>query len=367
MRRFVSILIAMATLLCVFPFAIVSSALKYNGFTYEVVNKYVNITGYSGTANQITIPAKIDSKAVKGIKDSAFKNNKTITKVVVSTGVETIGASVFENCTKLNEISLPNTVIKIGEKAIYNTAYYNNKSNWKLKRIAGDNSSGVGTSDMGPAFSWEDVIAPTLEYLYLGTALIECEYSGEYNIKEGTTVIADYAFKKSSGAKVIGLPKSLKGIGDYAFANSSKLEDVTISKSISYVGKNAFHKNVMIVGYTDTAAEKSAKENGNQFYPLNYKGLYEIYGDWYYMGKGGIDESFTGFIEHTNGKWYYVKDGAVDKSYIGLVKHTDGEWYHINKGVVVFNYTGISKYDKKWYYMQNGELNKTYTGLVKHT
>ena len=232
MKKLISIILSIAVLLCIFSFNLSSFALSYNGFSYEIKNEKVIITGYSGSEQNITIPAQINGKTVIKIENNAFKDNTNLTSIIISDGVEDIGDSAFENCTKLATITLPQTITHIGEKAIYNTAYYNNKNNWKLKRDVEDNNSGVGSSNVGPTFAWEDVLAPVLEYLYLGTALIECEYSGGYNIKKGTTVIADYAFKKSVNATKIQFPESLIAIGKHSFDGCISLKTFDISENV---------------------------------------------------------------------------------------------------------------------------------------
>ena len=230
MKKPISIMLSIVMLLCVFSFNLPSFALSYNGFSYEIQNEKVVITGYNGAETKLTIPAQIDSKSVIKIENNAFKDNKNFTSVTISEGIEDVGESAFENCTSLAIITLPKTVTHIGKNAIFNTAYYNNKDNWKLKRVEEDTdlSIGSGTQETIP---WEDILAPTLEYLYLGTALIECEYSGFYRIKQGTTVVADYAFQKSTGAQRIEFPQSLIAIGKHAFDGCVSLENFDIPEN----------------------------------------------------------------------------------------------------------------------------------------
>ena len=218
-------------LLCLFTFATPSFALSYEGFSYEIQNEKVIITGYSGSEQNLTIPFEIDEKIVAKIENNAFKDNKNLISVTISEGVEDIGNSAFENCTNLSTITLPATITHIGKNAIYNTAYYNDESNWKLKRKNEDVDVNIGSGTQ-ETMPWEDVLAPTLEYLYLGTALIECEYSGIYKIKKDTTVIADYAFMKSVDAKKIEFPTSLIAIGKHAFDGCVSLENFDISESV---------------------------------------------------------------------------------------------------------------------------------------
>lgn len=224
MKKSISVFLSIVMLLCAFSFNLPSFALTFGDYSYEIQNEKIVITGYNGTSTQLTIPAEIDGKSVVKINDNAFKDNENLKSVTISEGVEDIGTSAFENCTSLATISLPATVTHIGKNAIYNTAFYNNKNNWKLKR---ENTSGgnvsVGGSGVQDTVQWEDILAPVLEYLYLGTALIHCEYEGVYYIKDGTTVVADYAFAGCENAKEITFPRSLLAIGQYAFDGCESL------------------------------------------------------------------------------------------------------------------------------------------------
>ena len=231
MKKLISIMLSIVMLLCVFSFSLPSFALSYEGFSYEIQNEKVVITGYSGSDKNLTIPAQIDGKSVMKIENNAFRDNKNLISVNISDGIEDIGDSAFENCTSLTTITLPQTITHIGKNAIFNTAYYNNKDNWKLKRVVTDTDLNIGSGTQ-ETISWEDILAPTLQYLYLGTALIECEYSGIYNIKRGTTVIADYAFQKSVNAKKIQFPQSLIAIGKHTFDGCVSLENFEISENV---------------------------------------------------------------------------------------------------------------------------------------
>lgn len=231
MKKLISIILSITILLCVFSFDLPSFALSYNGFSYEIQNEKVVITGYTGSDKNLIIPAEIDNKSVLKIENNALRDNKTLTSVTISEGIEDIGESTFENCTSLATITLPKTITHIGKNAIFNTAYYNNESNWKLKRVTEDADLSIGSGTQ-ETISWEDILAPTLEYLYLDTALIECEYSGRYRIKQGTTVIADYAFQKSAGAQKIEFPQSLIAIGKHSFDGCVLLENFDISENV---------------------------------------------------------------------------------------------------------------------------------------
>ena len=73
MKKTISIMLSIVMLLCVFSFNLPSFALSYNGFSYEIQNEKVVITGYNGAETKLTIPAQIDSKSVIKIENNALQ------------------------------------------------------------------------------------------------------------------------------------------------------------------------------------------------------------------------------------------------------------------------------------------------------
>ncbi len=120
--------------------------------------------------------------------------------------VTSIGGRAFEDCTSLTGITISDSVTSIGDCAFYNTAYYNNESNW---------DNGV---------------------LYIGNHLIKAKetISGAYTVKEGTKTIADYAFYECTGLTSITIPDSVTSIGTVAFDQCTGLEQVHINDISSW-------------------------------------------------------------------------------------------------------------------------------------
>ena len=82
--------------------SIVAEAATYNGFEYTVSSEAVTITGYTGTATNITIPSKINGKKVTAIDNNAFcpefrgtYSPKRIYSVTIPSSVKSIGLQAF--------------------------------------------------------------------------------------------------------------------------------------------------------------------------------------------------------------------------------------------------------------------------------
>ncbi len=149
---------------------------KVKEFVFTVAGDTAKITAYNGAGGALIIPEKIEGYSVNAIGDNAFENHSEITA-----------------------IAIPETVKDIGSCAFYKTGYYNISSNWE---------NGV---------------------LYIGKFLIEASASvkGEYEVKETTAVISDYAFASRNEITKIILPKYLQVIGDSAFTGCTELKWVT--------------------------------------------------------------------------------------------------------------------------------------------
>lgn len=63
-----------------------------------------------------------------------------------------------------------------------------------------------------------------------------------YQIKEGTKVICDSAFRWQYGLKNIRIPNSVTQIGDRVFAECRSLQSINIPNSVTQIGKNAFSR-----------------------------------------------------------------------------------------------------------------------------
>ncbi|MDD6043004.1 MAG: ubiquitin-like protein [Eubacteriaceae bacterium] len=90
-----------------------------DGFSFTISDGEVTITGYTGSATEITIPSKIGENPVTTIGNKAFEYTN-ITSVIITNGVKTIGEQAFDSCTSLESINIPDSVTSIKRMCFLN-------------------------------------------------------------------------------------------------------------------------------------------------------------------------------------------------------------------------------------------------------
>ena len=293
MKRLISIFLVLATVLTLTAAIPVSAEEEtaelsetYGVLTYEInVDNTIRITDCDRSATEVTIPAEIDGRSVTSIgryafsgcsslanvtisdsvvsierdafQDTAYYNNEnnwqdgvlyigrwliaaksnilsctiksgtigiagfafydcsSLTSVTIPNGVISIGESAFDSCSSLTNITVPDSVIYVGFRAFYHTKWMN------------------GQPD-GPVYIG-DILCGTNGY-----------YEGDMIIKEGTRVIAEYAFgspyteDSQCGAERVIMPDSITYIGRAAFSYCSDLKSVVLSTNIKTIERGTF-------------------------------------------------------------------------------------------------------------------------------
>lgn len=125
MKRWIRCLasfLVIGLLLSILPVSALAASMsytdKYGTWTYQVeADGSITILGCQNTKKNIVIPSVLDGKPVRRLGDGLFRNNDTITAVIIPHGVTQIGANVFSGCAKLEQIDLPSSLVSIGDEA----------------------------------------------------------------------------------------------------------------------------------------------------------------------------------------------------------------------------------------------------------
>ena len=181
-------------------------------------------------------PTKSFSTKDNTISSYMFYN---LTSIKLSNSVTRIESNAFQNCSGITSITIPNSVTSIGNDFFGNyscfsgTGWYSNQPN------------GI---------------------LYLDKCLIGYKGnkpSGTYVIKDGTRLLADYAFSGCSNLTSITIPNSVTSIGYGAFDNTgwynNQPDGLVYAGNVAYKYKGTMPNNTSIkikdgtVGITQSA------------------------------------------------------------------------------------------------------------------
>ncbi len=193
-----------------------------SSLTSVTIRDCVTSIGANAFKDCISLETVTIGNGVERIDNSAFEECTSLTSITIPDSVTSIGSAAFHDCTSLASIVIGDGVTSINSSAFYNTAYYNDSTNWE---------NGV---------------------LYIGNYLIKAEtcLSGSYEIKNGTTVISDIAFKDCTNLTSVIIPDSVISIGEDAFAYCTSLTSVTIPDSVTSMGDSVFYECTSLTSVT---------------------------------------------------------------------------------------------------------------------
>lgn len=197
---------------------IVTDGLQY---TLSSNGMYYSISGYSGTESDVIIGKTYNSKPVREISSSAFKNNTEITSIKIPDSVKSIGKGAFENCGSLTSKTFPDSVTGIDDYAF---GYCSSLTSINV----GENNQSYKAID------------------------------GNLYTKDGVTLI-QYAIGKTETSFVI--PDSVTSIGSYAFNGCSSLTSVAFENTSGWwyasssTATNGTSISSVYLAKTSTAAE----------------------------------------------------------------------------------------------------------------
>ena len=145
-------------------------------------------------------------------KPGHFGSTKTLERLVFSEGLERIeGSGCFAECKNLKDVVLPDSLEYLGSSAFKNTPWYKQS----VEVVEGCH--------------------------YLGRFLISSDKEIVHaNVREGTVMICDYAFKSRKSLISVSFPDTLKTIGEQAFNGCVELKEVRLPKSVQMVEGSCF-------------------------------------------------------------------------------------------------------------------------------
>lgn len=240
-----------------------------NGFTYEITEDDVTITGWTGdkeTVTSLVVPDTIDGKTVTRLGQSSLEDMPLLTSIKLPSGLESMGVWALSGNTSLKEITIPKTLKKdgIGCGNYYGIGTRNSFSDTALetiiledgieavpsylcvyqdkltKVVVPDSVTTVGYRAFGDADALTEIDLPssvkTIEY---------CAFWGSdgfttIDLPEGLETIERNAFESCDGLTEVKCPSTLKKLGNEAFYGCTSLESVEMNEGLEYLGGKMF-------------------------------------------------------------------------------------------------------------------------------
>jgi hypothetical protein len=194
----------------------------YGDFEYALESLCVKITRYTGVADAVSIPNRINDLPVTAIGVSAFASCAGLISVVIPPSVSVIEDYAFYECAGLTSVTIPPSVVDIRRGAFVGCT--------NLTAIAVDPRNTAYSSLNGVLF---DKTGKTLRQYPGGK-------TGAYIIPPSVTAISASAFASCAGLTGVVIPPSVAFIGDAAFASCAGLTSVVIPPSVALIGWYAF-------------------------------------------------------------------------------------------------------------------------------
>ena len=265
-----------------------------------------NAFEYCESLESITIPG-----SVKSIDYYTFGYCSNLKSAYVSEGVESISGDAFYGCEKLENISFPNTLVNLSCYSIVGTAYYNNPSNWQ---------DGV---------------------LYVGGALVASndDLSGSYTVKNGTYIIADYAFYRCDNLTKLTLPAGLTHIGSGAVEYCSSLATVNLPAGLKKIADYAFNG-------CDSLSAVSVPESVTEITYGCFKDCEKLASVTLPNNLQRIGARAFQNTEYFNTSSNWKSSSLINKKYLIKVKPSVSGTYTVNSRVKVFADEAFSECDK---------------------
>ena len=258
-----TILLAVLLFLFLLPVGARQAKADQDGdWTYNVKDDTASITGYTGSATDLVIPATVGGLKVTEVGDYAFDGNLTVSSVVFPETLTRIGYSAFRNCSSLTEVTFPETLLVIDNSAFEASKVKNVTIPDSVTTIgcyAFQNCTGLRTLKLGSGITnWNTDWG-------VNGAFRNCTLLSDVAIAKGTSSIGAYAFAGCTLLLEIELPETVTNVyegafdgcelldtaiifgsvGNYAFRNNTSMKDLYLENAVS-IGDYAFENNTSL-------------------------------------------------------------------------------------------------------------------------
>ena len=280
---FAGMLLAFSLLL----WPMVVKAAESGDYQYRVLTDgTAEISHYSGTTTDLSIPGDIDGyqvtsigsfafdgcvslfnvtipESVTSLGNYAFNGCKNLKSITLPEGMTGIPAGAFDNCSSLTSITIPDDVTSIGQYAFYGCSSLTN-----IELPEGVTS--IGTAAFNNCNSLTSISIPEGVTSIGENTFWGCSSLTSITLSENVTSIGNGAFRSCENLTSIKLPEGLTSIGNNAFYSCYELTNISIPEGVTSIGDRAFNNCISLTKITIPGSVQSIGTDAFRYLPNTY-------------------------------------------------------------------------------------------------
>ena len=206
----------------------------------------VEITGYNGKAEKLTIPNMLNGKKVTSIDNRAFYLCNSLISIIIPDSVEKISVNPFAYCRTLKSIfvssehpyffAIDGVLFRKADSCLISYPKGREYTTYNIPQ-------GITAIESSAFFCCDSLISVAIPDSVISirdSAFSCCKSLTSITIPDSVTSIGDETFSSCVSLTSVTIPDSVTSIGDSAFSSCVSLTSVTIPDSVTSIGNIAF-------------------------------------------------------------------------------------------------------------------------------
>lgn len=214
-------------------------------FTYDIQYNKASISGYTGTAKEVEIPATLGGKPVGWVSENAFKNNTTLEKVTFSAEKLQISSRAFSGCTALKEVVIKKSVNYVNGDAFsgctaFTTITVGKETAFPISSYWGEYVKDVTVEAGNTTQEVKDGVLFNKATKNNGKCLVyypPAKDAQEYTVPTDVQGLERHSFLNVKNLKKLTINSKITGGWFYAIQNAPVLEELILGKDFDFSKK----------------------------------------------------------------------------------------------------------------------------------